>query len=162
MRDRASSKACKRAQCRSNVELAKEGASEQGARMFVPVVTALRPLLASALLAVWAVGGVVLPVAHDVGHSGEQVERAERIAETHDDHHHHEAESLHGTEAQPYCPETVDIDLICAVCSTHAAAMLASSTLGLGAPTRQIEASDTERWADSEGTAHFARGPPTA
>lgn len=138
------------------------GASALRARMFPTIVNTLRPVLAFVLLSVWAVGGVVLPVAHDVAHSGEQAERAERIAETHDDHHHHGVESPHGTEVQPYCPETLDVDLMCAVCSTSAEALVASSSLVLEAPDRQLGASDAETRAAGEGALHSARGPPTA
>ena len=120
----------------------------------------LRPVLSAFLLAVWAMGSVVLPVAHDVAHGSEQMERAERIAETHGDHHHHEAESSHGDEAQPYCPETPDVDRVCAVCSASASAMLASSEARVEAPSRQLVGADVERRAGGEGAAQSARGPP--
>ena len=130
--------------------------------MFPTTVNTLRPLLALFLLAVWAGGAIVLPVAHDVVHSGEQAERAERIAETHGDHHHHGADSPHGTEAQPYCPETTDMDLVCAVCSTPAAAMLASSVAAFDALSSRHRSANVDVRADADETTQLARGPPAA
>ncbi|GAB5535423.1 MAG: hypothetical protein Rubg2KO_16720 [Rubricoccaceae bacterium] len=119
---------------------------------------ALRPVFASVLVAALAMGGVVLPVLHDAAHALERTE----VELAHSDHHHHQLEDTHDAEAQPYCPDAAEVELVCAVCSTQIAAMLASSMRGQEVPAHQLGASDGEVRADADGITHTARGPPTA
>ena len=120
----------------------------------VPVV---RPVLAAFLLAVLAVGGVVLPVAHDVAHA----EAPDVVETAHaDGHHHHEVADAHGVEAQPVCPEAVDPDLACALCQVHVAASMPSTPCVLSTPPPTFGAPADLAAHAPAGAASRSRGPP--
>lgn len=80
----------------------------------------LRPLAAVLLLAAFAVGGLGMPVLHEVAHAGETMEALAHRADA--DHHHHTALDDHGREALPPCPEALDGDLTCVPCASVSAA----------------------------------------
>ena len=126
-----------------------------------------RPLLALVLLAVWTAGGLAMPVAHDLMHGAERVDRQEWIAHAHDDgahddHHHHAEGDAHGTEIQPFCPDRGDVELACTLCTSAPVATLARSA----APHPVEQASDAlpSRHASfsADAAPTDARGPPTA
>ena len=118
-------------------------------------MTALRPALASVLLAVLAVGGVVLPAVHHAAHGLE-------VAEARDAH---AADHGHGTDGGPSaeapCPPAPS-DVDCAVCVGLTAASVPTAS-----PAPQEGASDADgARADWIGTTAAAgagaRAPPVA
>ena len=126
--------------------------------MLSTAMNPLRPLLASALLAALAMGGVVLPVAHDAAHVAERVD----VKEAHSDHHHHELEDDHGAEAQPYCPDAAEVELVCALCAAPPMAVLAHEGAPFGVPASSPWQDAEARGAEADETARSARSPPTA
>ena len=117
-------------------------------------MTALRPVLASLLLAVLTAGGVALPAAHQAVHA---LETAAESAE--------HGETVHGDEGDhvqtPCAPAPHDIG--CAVCAgVSAAADLADATAP-PAPALPRAASAFADWVESLAAAGAgARAPPVS
>ena len=114
-------------------------------------MTALRPVLASLLLAVLAAGGVALPTVHQAAHGLEAAaERAE-----HGETAHGEA----GDHVQTPCaPAPLHVD--CAICTGLAAADVAAAD-GLTAPDPAEAISAHPDWTRATTAAGAgARAPP--
>lgn len=92
----------------------------------VPLVRSAGAVL---LLAAFAVGGVLVPAAHEAAHGWERLEaRAALAGHADDGHHHDEVGHTHGPEVQAPCPTPVALHLDCATC------------VGLSVSTAQAEA----------------------
>lgn len=130
-------------------------------------VTAFRSALASALLAVLAVGGVALPAVHQAAHGLEVAEaQADHAATHHGDPGHDEAASgalgVDGPAVEAPCPP-VPNDVDCAVCAgvSVAAELAVSAVLPPEATLAAYEAhADRVRTVTASGAG--ARAPPVA
>lgn len=118
-------------------------------------MTALRSALASALLAVLAVGGVALPAAHRAWHGPEtQAERSEHVAAYHD--------SSGADEVQTPCsPKVEDVD--CAVCVGFSAAPdLAAVSVPLPDDAEAAVTAYADWLRTTTATGAGARAPPAS
>lgn len=116
-------------------------------------MTEIRPLLASVLLAVLAVGGVVLPAVHRATHGLETAaERSEHVSTFHED--------AGADEVQTPCPPPPH-DVDCAVCTVlwAAADLTATQDLLPDEPSEAVTAyADWIRTTTATGAG--ARAPP--
>ena len=122
-------------------------------------MTALRPALASVLLAVLAVGGVVLPTVHRAEHGLEVADaRAAHAAAHHGDAAHGTADPGDSQAEAPCPPAPNDVD--CAVCAGLSAADLVAAP----APPPDDDPGAFEAHADwvraTTATGAGARAPP--
>lgn len=115
-------------------------------------MTALRPVLASALLAVLTAGGLVLPSVHEAAHTLETAEERADHAAT----HHGEA----GDTAETPCPPPAH-EVDCAVCTaTWTASEATESDDRLGADTAALWADHADRVRTITAFGAGARAPP--
>ena len=122
-------------------------------------MTDRRPVFALVLAAAFAVGGLVLPVAHDVAHAGE---RTDWVAQTHGDHHHHDDASTHGHEAQPACPDSGHLEMDCALCQAPVGADLSHGTVAAGGAPETTPLAHGHEAAHAGEAGTSVRGPPLA
>lgn len=119
----------------------------------------LRLHSAVVLLAVFTLGGVVLPAMHEVEHALERQEQLGSHEST--DHHHHTDGEDHGTEIQPPCAQKLDSELTCVLChgvSGFVSEQVAvTGTLLEGRQLWEIIAADAPR-GNNEHV--LVRGPP--
>ena len=118
-------------------------------------VTALRPLLALALLAVLA-GGTAVQDVHRVLHAAHAAEEAAHHDAEHHAGHDHSAPSAEA----PCAPAPADAD--CAVCATTATADVAEADEAPRAPDTAERLSAQARAVRLATASSGARGPPQA
>lgn len=115
-------------------------------------MTALRPLLASVLLAVLTAGGLVLPSVHEATHALEAAEERADHAAT----HHTEA----GDTAETPCPPPAH-EVDCAVCTVTWTAAEATEDDGRpGTDTAALWADHADRVRTITAFGAGARAPP--
>ena len=122
-------------------------------------MAALRRVLASLLLAVLAVGGVVLPSVHRAAHAMELQAERDAHQDTHHDGDAHAAPEAGPLATAPCPPVPHDVD--CAVCAGVSVAVGAPATADTGDGTPGAALDAEVRWIQ-QIAAHGAgaRGPP--
>lgn len=119
----------------------------------------LRTRAAVLLLAVFAVGGIGMPVLHEMAHAAEAADALAHHADA--DHQHHADPDHHGAEIDASCPESLCVDLTCSLCAATSASVVSASTAFEGI-TGEMDRLGTE--AESAlvrgDTTPEARGPP--
>jgi hypothetical protein len=122
------------------------------------------PVAAWLLLIAFVIGGLVVPVAHEAAHLAEEMAAERALAAAHAAaDHHHDADTAHGTEVQPACPDAHERGWTCPVCQAPTAHAVAASAFA--GPSLRAAVSDVPP-ADALGRAAPAdlavRGPPAA